>query len=147
MLAVPYGGQPPAILDLRANRVQFNVSSIGLVTEHVVSGAVKALAVLGTARSPLLPNTPTVSEAGYPEINVVPWYGFAVPSGTPQPVVEKIAAGFQEVIKTVQVRELLQKQGLEPMQPMDLAELAKLYGEHTQKYANVTREAGIKRSD
>jgi tripartite-type tricarboxylate transporter receptor subunit TctC len=147
MLAVPYGGQPPAILDLRANRVQFNVSSIGLVTEHVVSGAVKALAVLGTARSPLLPSTPTVSEAGYPEINVVPWYGFAVPSGTPQPVVEKIAAGFQEVIKTVQVRELLQKQGLEPMQPMDLAELAKLYGEHTQKYANVIREAGIKRSD
>ena len=99
MLAVPYGGQPPAILDLRANRVQFNVSWIGLVTEHVVSGAVKALAVLGTARSPLLPNTPTVSEAGYPEINVVPWYGFAVPSGTPQPVVEKIAAGFQEVIQ------------------------------------------------
>ena len=51
------------------------------------------------------------------------------------------------MIKTVQVRELLQKQGLEPMQPMDLAELTKLYGEQTQKYANVIREAGIKRSD
>ena len=91
--------------------------------------------------------SPTVSEAGYPEINVVPWYGFAVPSGTPQPVVDKIAAGFQEAIKSVQVRELLEKQALEPMEPMDLAELAELYGEHTQKYANVIREAGIKRSD
>ena len=75
MLSVPYAGQPPAILDLMSNRVQFNVASIGLVAEHINRGSLKPLAVLGTARSPLLPNVPTITEAGYPEFNVVPWYG------------------------------------------------------------------------
>jgi tripartite-type tricarboxylate transporter receptor subunit TctC len=147
MQSVPYAGQPPAILDLMANRVQFNVSSVGLVAEHINRGALKALAVLGAARSPLLPNVPTVAEAGYPEINVVPWYGYAVPRGAPQPVLEKIAAGFHEAIKVAKVRELLQKQGLEPMEPISLAEIAALYAADTEKYAKVIREAGIKRSE
>ena len=147
MVGVPYGGQPPAILDLRANRVQLNVSSIGLVAEHVNSGALKALAVLGAARSPMLPDVPTMSEAGYPEINVVPWYGYAVPRGTPAPVVDKIAAGFREAIKVPRIRELLAKQGLEPMEPMSLAQIAERYAADTEKYAKVIREAGIKRSE
>jgi len=68
MVGVPYGGQPPGILDLMANRVQFKVASIGLVAQHIKSGALRPLAVLGTARSPLLPDVPTVSEAGYPAL-------------------------------------------------------------------------------
>ena len=147
MQMVPYGGQPPAILDLMANRVHFNVASIGLVAQHVNSGALKPLAVLGTTRSSLLPNVPTVSEAGFAELNVVPWYGYAVPRGTPQPVVDRIAAGFVEALKTPKVRELLQKQGLEPVEPMSLNELAALYVADTEKYAKVIHETGMKRSD
>jgi tripartite-type tricarboxylate transporter receptor subunit TctC len=147
MLTIPYAGQPPAILDLMANRVQFKVASIGLVAQHIKSGALKPLAVLGTGRSPLLPDVPTVAEAGYPESNVVPWYGYAVPRNTPQPVVEKIAAGFLEAISTPKVRELLEKQALEPMAPMTLGALAELYAADTEKYAKVIRDAGIKRSE
>jgi len=147
MVAVPYGGQPAAILDLMANRVHFKVASIGLVAQHINSGALKPLAVLGTARSPLLPNVPTVSEAGYPEINVVAWYGYAVPRGTPQPVIDKIAAGFNEALKAPKVRELLEKQALQPAEPMSTGQLAELYAADTEKYAKVIREAGIKRSD
>jgi tripartite-type tricarboxylate transporter receptor subunit TctC len=147
MVAVPYGGQPPGILDLIANRVQFKVASIGLVAQHVKSGALKALAVLGTTRSPLLPNVPTVSEAGYPEINVVAWYGYAVPRGTPQPVIDKIVAGFNDAMQVPKVRELLEKQALQPMEPMDPGTLAALYAADTEKYAKVIREAGIKRSE
>lgn len=83
MVAVAYGGQPAGILDVMANWVHFKIASIGLVAQHINSGALKPLAVLGATRSPLLPNVPTVSEAGYPEINVAAWYGFAVPRGTP----------------------------------------------------------------
>jgi tripartite-type tricarboxylate transporter receptor subunit TctC len=147
MVAVPYGGQPPGILDLMANRVQFKIASIGLVAQHINSGALKALAVLGTARSPLLPNVPTVSEAGYPEINVVAWYGYGVPRGTPQPIVDKIVAGFNEALKVSRVRELLEKQALQPVEPMTAAALAELYAADTEKYAKVIREAGIKRSE
>jgi len=147
MVAVPYGGQPAGILDLMANRVHFKIASIGLVAQHIKSGALKPLAVLGTARSPLLPNVPTMSEAGYPEINVVAWYGYAVPSGTPQPVIDKIAAGFNEALKVLKVRELLEKQALQPAEPMSISQLAELYASDTEKYAKVIREAGIKRSD
>ena len=89
MVGVPYRGQPAGILDLLANRVQFMVASPGLVAEHISAGTLKPLAILGTQRSPLLPTVPTMTEAGYPEINVVAWYGYAAPRGTPQPVVDK----------------------------------------------------------
>ena len=147
MLSVPYAGQPPAILDLMANRVQFKVASIGLVAEHIKRGALKPLAVLGATRSPLLPDVPTMTEAGYPEINVVPWYGYAVPRGTPQPVVEKIFAGFVEAMTSPRVRELFEKQALQPMEPLSAQELAALYAADGEKYAKVIRDAGMRRSE
>jgi tripartite-type tricarboxylate transporter receptor subunit TctC len=147
MVAVAYGGQPAGILDVMANRVHFKIASIGLVAQHINSGALKPLAVLGATRSPLLPNVSTVSEAGYPEINVVAWYGFAVPRGTPQPVIDKIMAVFNEGLKDPRVRELLEKQALQPVEPMSASQLGELYAEDTEKYAKVIREAGIKRSD
>jgi tripartite-type tricarboxylate transporter receptor subunit TctC len=147
MVAVAYGGQPAGILDVMANRVHFKIASIGLVAQHINSGALKPLAVLGATRSPLLPNVPTVSEAGYPEINVVAWYGFAVPRGTPQPVIDKLMATFNEALNDQRVRELLEKQALQPVEPMSANQLGELYAEDTEKYAKVIREAGIKRSD
>jgi tripartite-type tricarboxylate transporter receptor subunit TctC len=147
MVAVAYGGQPAGILDVMANRVHFKIASIGLVAQHINSGALKPLAVLGATRSPLLPNVSTVSEAGYPKINVVAWYGFAVPRGTPQPVIDKIMAVFNEALKDPRVRELLEKQALQPVEPMSASQLGELYAEDTEKYAKVIREAGIKRSD
>jgi|SoiMethySBSTD1v2_1073268.scaffolds.fasta_scaffold398177_3 tripartite-type tricarboxylate transporter receptor subunit TctC len=143
MVAVPYSGQPPAIVDLMANRVHFMVASIGLVAQHIHSGALKPLAVLGTTRSPLLPNVPTVSEAGYPDVNLVPWYGYGVPRGTPQPVIDKIVAGFNAVLKMPKVREALEKQALQPVDSMTASELAELYARDAEKYANIVRRAGI----
>ena len=127
-----------------ANRVQFAVHPIGLVSQHIDSGAVKALAVVGTTRSPLLPNVPTMSEAGYPESDVVPWLGYGVPRGTPRPVIDKIVAGFNDVMKIPSVREALQKQALLPVNPMNADELAELYAADTEKYARIIREANIK---
>jgi tripartite-type tricarboxylate transporter receptor subunit TctC len=147
MMAVPYNGSLPAIVDLMANRVQFTMIPLGLVVQHINSGAMKALAVVGTVRSPLLPSVPTTSEAGYPEVNVVPWYGFGAPRGTPQPVIDKIVAGFNEVMKVPSIRAALQKQALQPMEPMSAGEIAELYAADTEKYAKVIQEVGIKLSD
>ena len=144
VMAVPYNGAPPAILDLMANRVQFSVQPIGLVSQHIDSGALKALAVIGTTRSPLLPNVPTMSEAGYPETNVVAWLGYGAPRGTPRPVIDKIVAGFNQVMQIPSVREALQKQALQPIKPMNADELAELYAADTEKYAKIIREANIK---
>jgi tripartite-type tricarboxylate transporter receptor subunit TctC len=144
MTAVPYRGQPPGILDLMAGRVHMKVASVGLVAEHVNSGALRALAVLGTTRSPLLPDVPTMSEAGFPEVNVVPWYGYAAPKGTPPAVVDKIVAGFQVALADPKVRELLAKQALQPIEPMSAAQIAALLGRDAEAYGKVIREAGIK---
>jgi len=147
MLAVPYGGQPPAIVDLMANRIQFMVASTGLVAQHINSGALKPLSILGTTRSLLMPNVPTVTEAGYPEINVVAWYGYGVPRGTPPPVVLRVMAGFNDAMRDAKVRELLEKQTLQPMAPMTAGELAELYAADTEKYAKVIRETGLRLSE
>jgi tripartite-type tricarboxylate transporter receptor subunit TctC len=147
VVAVPYNGAPATILDLMANRVQLTMAPLGLLVQHINSGAMKALAVLGTIRSPLVPNVPTMSEAGYPEVNVVPWYGYGAPRGTPQPVIDKIVAGFNEVMQVPSVRAALQKQALQPMEPMSAGEIAELYAADTEKYAKIVLEAGIKLSD
>jgi tripartite-type tricarboxylate transporter receptor subunit TctC len=147
MVGVPYNGAPQSILDLMANRVQFTMAPVGLVEQHVNSGAIKALAVNGIIRSPLLSNVPTTGEAGYPEVNAVPWFGYGVPRGTPRPVNDKIAAGFNEVMKVPSVREALQKQALQPMEPMSADEIAELYAADAEKYAKIIRETGIKLSD
>jgi tripartite-type tricarboxylate transporter receptor subunit TctC len=144
MTAVPYRGQPPAILDLIAGRIQVMVASTGLVSEHIQTGALRALAVLGTARSPLLPNVPTMTEAGFPEVNVVPWYGYVAPKGTPQPVVDKIVAGFNAALADPKVRASLEKQGLQPMAAMTPAAITALLAKDTAAYAQVIRDVNIK---
>jgi tripartite-type tricarboxylate transporter receptor subunit TctC len=145
--AVPYNGAPPAILDLMANRVQLLMAPVGLVAQHIDSGALKGLAVVAAIRSPLLPDVPTMSEAGYPETNVAVWYGYGVPRGTARPVIDKIVAGFNEVMRIPSVREALQKQALQPMEPMTADELAELYAADTERYAKIIREANIKLSE
>ncbi len=147
MTGVPYRGQPPGIFDLVAGRVDMMVASIGLVTEHIGTGALKPLAVLGTTRSKALPNTPTMTEAGYPEINVVAWYGYSVPRGTPQPIVDKIVEGFNAALKDPAVREALEKQSLQVMDPMSASALEALVAADAEKYGAIIKAADIRLND
>jgi tripartite-type tricarboxylate transporter receptor subunit TctC len=142
--SVPYKGQPPAILDMLADRVHLMFASIGLVAQHVEDKKLKALAVIGTKRSPLLPNVPTMTEAGYPAINVVPWYGLAVPRGVHQPIVDKIVAGVNEALRDPKVRSLLEKQALQPVEPMTPQQIAELIEKDTARYAKVIQDANIR---
>ncbi len=144
MVEVAYKGQPPGIGDLMANRVQMTLASIGLVTEHIKAGSLKPLAVLGKRRSPQLPDVPTMAEAGYPDVNVVAWYGYAAPKGTPQAFVDKIVAGLNEALKDAKVRASLESQGLQIVDPMTPAELVALVEADTAKYAEVINQANIK---
>ena len=144
IVEVQYRGQPPGLLDLLAGRVQMQIASIGLVNDHIKTGKLKALAVLGKQRSPMLPNVPTMSEAGYPDINVVAWYGLVAPRGTPQPVVDKIVAAIDGVVRDPKVRSALQAQALQAVDPMSPPELTALVAADTEKYAKVIEEAGIK---
>ena len=144
MVEVAYKGQPPGITDLIADRVQMGVISIGLVTEHIKAGTLKPLAVLGKTRSLLLPDVPTMAEAGYPDVNVVAWYGYAVPKDTPQLIVDKIASGIASALVDPKVRASMELQGLQVVDPMSRAELQALVASDIDKYARVIAEAAIK---
>ncbi|MEQ1648904.1 MAG: tripartite tricarboxylate transporter substrate binding protein [Hyphomicrobiaceae bacterium] len=144
LTSVPYKGQPPAILDLLADRIHVKFASIGLVAQHAQENKLKALAVIGNNRSPFLPGVPTMAEAGYPAINVVPWYGFAVPRGVPQPVVEKIVATVNQALQDPTVRKRLEQLALEPVAPMTASQIADLITKDSENYARIIRNANIK---
>lgn len=85
-----YRGTPQATQDLIAGNVDFVCNQIVNVVQHVKSGALKAYAVTGDSRSPMLPDVPTTTEAGLPDFKLSIWYGLSAPKGTPAPVVAKL---------------------------------------------------------
>lgn len=141
---VPYTGQPQALLDMMTDRIHFMFASVGLVSQHVAEKKLKALAVVANRRSPMLPGVPTMTEAGFPAINVVPWYGLAVPSGVPQPIVEKINAAINQALKDPELKPLFEKQSLEPVEPMTPKQIADLIAKDAEQFGRVVQAAKIK---
>ena len=141
---VVYKGQPPAILDLLENRIQMQFVTTGLIAQHVRNGKLRALAVVGRNRSRELPDVPTMSEAGFPGANVVPWYGFLLPSGTPGELVTRINRAVVAATADPGVQERLRGLGTDPVAAMDAGQLADLIRSDSERYVRVIRSAGIK---
>jgi tripartite-type tricarboxylate transporter receptor subunit TctC len=85
-----YRGTPQATMDLVAGTVDFGCNQIVNIVQHIKSGKLKAFAVTGDKRSPMLPDVPTTKEAGLPQFNLTVWFGLSAPKGTPKPVVDKL---------------------------------------------------------
>ncbi len=106
ILHVPYKGNSEAITDTLGGRTQIVISGVPPILSFVNSGRLRAIAVADTKRSALLPNVPTVSEAGLPGAESVAWYGIVAPAGTPVEVLDRLhdeivkAVGLPEVQKT-----------------------------------------------
>lgn len=144
MEEIQYRGQPPAILDLVAGRVQFALASPSLVLQYIQSGQLKPLGMVARNRLPQLPDVPTMSEVGYPETNVVAWYGLSAPKDTPADIVEKIVNGVNEALKDPGVRTALEGQMTQVMDPMTPSALQALVASDTEKYGKIIKEANIK---
>lgn len=144
LTTVPYTGQPAFLTDLMADRIQFAVASIGLAAENVKAKKLKALAVIGNRRSSLLPDIPTMTEAGYGNTNMVPWYGLAVPKDTPRPIVEKIHAAITEALKDAAVKDLFEKQALEVIEPKSLKDIETIVAKDAELYAKIVKDNNIK---
>jgi tripartite-type tricarboxylate transporter receptor subunit TctC len=85
-----YRGTPQATMDLVAGTVDFGCNQIVNIVQHIKTGKLKAFAVTGDRRSPMLPDVPTTTEAGMPQFNLTVWFGLSGPRGTPRPIVEKL---------------------------------------------------------
>jgi tripartite-type tricarboxylate transporter receptor subunit TctC len=110
MLHVPYKSEPPAVVDLISGQTQVMVSSYATVAAHLQGGRLRPLALALAQRSPLLPNVPTVVEAGLPKFSITPWAGMFAPARTPPPVVDRLSQEFNTALKRSEVRGQLDQQ-------------------------------------
>mgnify|MGYP000732863527 FL=1 len=114
MVHIPYRGSAPAFTDLMAGQVQFMAESIPQAANYHKQGKVKALAVTSRERNPALPEVPTVIESGIRGFDVVGFYGFLAPAGTPKEVVQKLSEAFRQVLSSSDVRTRMVSQGADP---------------------------------
>jgi tripartite-type tricarboxylate transporter receptor subunit TctC len=111
MVPVYYKGSNEALADLLTNRVQVMFSPASSVLPHVHSGALKALAVTSRNRSALAPDLPTLDEAGLSGYNLSIWIGIMAPAGTPREATDKVAAAFERVLGSPEIRSKIAAQG------------------------------------
>jgi tripartite-type tricarboxylate transporter receptor subunit TctC len=112
---IPYRGTSPAVTDLIAGQIQMIITGVPPTLNFVKTGKLRALAVATSKRLPLLPDLPTISEAGVPGYEATQWYGVLAPAGTPKPIVAKLNAEMAKAIKGPDVREKLAADAAEPV--------------------------------
>ena len=138
---VPYKGSAPALVDLLGGRITMMFDTIAQQTQNVAAGKVRALAVTGAKRSPLLPEVPTAQEAGLKDFDVTIWYGVLAPAGTPAPVVERLNREINAVMSTEEMKKRMQADGAEA-KPTSAAEFAALIRHDMAKWAPVVKASG-----
>jgi tripartite-type tricarboxylate transporter receptor subunit TctC len=139
---VPYKGSAPAVSDLLAGQVQMMVDGLPSALPHIKAGKLRAIALTSLRRAPSLPDLPTISES-YPGFYADAWSGLFAPKGTPQPVVDKLSAEVQRILKLPDVREKLAALGAEPVGSTQ-AEFTAHVKREIDKWAKVVKTSGAK---
>ena len=140
---IPYKGDGPLSVDLLGARVHFAIATPGSAAPQVNEGKLRVLATLLPARSPLLPQAPTMAEAGLRNLSIIPWGGVFGPAGMPRPIVDRLSRELAVVLKRPEVHEAFGKLAFEPRSstPQELAAFVKEQGE---VWRRVVTEVGIK---
>ena len=139
---VPYKGAGPGQTALLANEVDMMFNGLPPALPHVKSGRLKALAVAGAKRSPLLPDMPTVAESGL-DFNTSGWYGILAPRDTPRSIIARVNAATVKALALPQLKERLANQGVESVGSTP-EEFSKLIREEWAKWEKVIKAAGLK---
>jgi tripartite-type tricarboxylate transporter receptor subunit TctC len=142
MVHVPYKGLAPALNDLLVGRVDLMFSSIVAIIPQIQAGKLRALAVTGKHRAPLLPEVPTLAEAGLPDYQAGSWYGLLAPAGTPQDILSKIQAASTRVLTQESVRAQLVSEGAEAIGGSSAEFAAHIQSEY-QRMHTVIRDGRI----
>ena len=143
MVHIPYRGSAPAFTDLMAGQVQFMAESIPQAANYHKQGKVKALAVTSRERSAALPEVPTVMEAGLKNFEVVGFYGFLAPVGTPKDVVQQLSDAFKTVLSQPDVRSRMVAQGADPAF-LGSDDFAQFLSAELPRWSSVVQKSGAK---
>ena len=140
---IPYKGGGPAVIALVGGEVHFIMAVPVNVLSHIKNGRLRGIAITGDSRLTALPDVPTFTEAGVPNISMQTWHGVGAPAGTPKVIVDRISAEVAKLIATPDAREKLDAQGFVPSyhNPEQTAALLKA---DIAKYARIIKAANIK---
>lgn len=137
---VPHKESSGARVSVMGGQVQMMFDAITVMAKQAEAGKVRAIASSGRARSAILPDVPTVSEAGVPGYEAVIWLGIMAPAGTPKPIADRLNAEIQRVVSQPDVKADWAKQGAVPMQ-MSADEFGKFLAQDIEKWAKVVKAA------
>jgi tripartite-type tricarboxylate transporter receptor subunit TctC len=140
---IPYKGSAPALTALIAGEVQLSFSNTVAITQHVRSGRLRALAVAGAKRTDVLPDVPTMKEAGVAGVEVPLWFGLLAPAGTPRAVIHVLADGVAKAARSPDLRQKLVDQGAEPVGNTPEAFERQLHDE-VARWTEVVKVSGAK---
>jgi tripartite-type tricarboxylate transporter receptor subunit TctC len=142
LLHVPYKGSAPALTDVVGGQVPLMFDLITTTLPMLQSGKVKALAVTSRTRSALLPDVPTVAEAGVPDYEVSAWFGVFAPAGTPPAAVTRLNAELTSIVQSPEMQKRLRDMGAEP-ETGTPESYARYVRDEAQKWSAVVRQAGL----
>jgi len=140
---VPFKGGAEAMLEVIAGRVDFFFGPVALVLPHIREGKLRAIAVNGSSRSTLLPDVPTLREAGIKEAEYPLWFALFVPARTPSDIVHRLNREALNALQAPKARERLAALGVEPM-VMSPAEFAAHIDQEIALNATLVQQAGVK---
>jgi tripartite-type tricarboxylate transporter receptor subunit TctC len=139
---IPYRGGGPALADTLGGQVDMSFPVLSAVQGHVQTGKLLALGVTGTKRSPLLPNVPTIAEAGVPGYAFETWFMVFAPAGTPKPVIDKLNATLNAALQSAAVKERMTREGFDPI-PSTVAQARTRLETDMPKWAKLIKDRGI----
>jgi tripartite-type tricarboxylate transporter receptor subunit TctC len=140
---IPYRGFPPVVSDLLSGQIHAAFAIVPAVLPQVRAGKLKALAVTSARRNALAPDIATVAEQGFPQFDATAWIGLLAPAGTPQEIVDKLAAEASRILRLPEVHESLAKQGFDVIGSSP-REFAAFIRAESEKWGAVVRAVGAK---
>jgi tripartite-type tricarboxylate transporter receptor subunit TctC len=140
---VPYRGSAPAIQDLIGGQIPASFETATVALPHIQSGKVRALAVTSSTRSRVLPDTPTLQEAGVAGFDVASWQAFYAPAGTPNAIVQRMNQELATIIATPEIKARMEGLGLE-YQPNSPEQFAEFGRKELVKWAKIVKDGNVK---
>ena len=142
ILHIPYRGGGPALLDTLSGQVDLSFPTLAAALPHVKAGSLRALAVTGTARSTLLPDVPTLREAGVKDFQFSQWLALLAPAGTPPEIVGRLNVALRQVLNSAEVREKFQAQAFESLITSP-EEAGRFIASEVPRFARLIKTRGI----
>lgn len=140
---IPYKGGGQAVVDVASGQLPMIITVVPTLAPFIRDGRLTAIAVTGARRATILPDVPTLAEAGVPDVDVTSWYGILAPARTPQPIVERLQKDIAAVLQLPEIRERYLKGGFEPVGNTPEEFARQIAADHT-RWGRVVREADIR---